>query len=73
MKTIRFITKNGNYATFAEGGYAHVCLINWKFSTGVVLQPGYMTIRDENDKIVECISKEEFEVRYGLSGLRSRT
>lgn len=71
MKTLKFITKNGDYATFEEGGYAHVCLIHWSFRNGVVLKPGNMTIRDESDKIVECITKEEFGARYGVSEMRS--
>ncbi len=71
MKTIRFISHNKEYATFNEGGYAHKCLADFTFRDGLVLKKGGMMIYDENNKVAECITKEEFEVRYGLCPVRN--
>lgn len=68
---IHFVTKDENYAAFVDGGYAHVCLCDWQFKNGLKLVRGNMTIYNSDGKIIDCITRLEFEVRYGLRPVRN--
>ncbi len=63
---------------FDDGGYAMRVYFDYEITTGknsppIEIKKGCVGIHDHSGKIVDCITMQEFEERYGVSTVRCRT
>lgn len=56
---------------FPDGGYAMSVYFDYLVATGkhtpaIEIKKNHVSIHDANGKVLECITKTEFENRYGM-------